>query len=362
MSPAEKRTLDLITDHPMIPRGNLALWLGVSEGRVSQMMRSLFNDWGLVERHGKRGDTRYTLSAEGIRFVAHRDRAQLPTTQGIWSTALTTDKQGRRRHVGHSHGQIPAGSGRASLCRPSSQLTEIRAYVRAHFLGEDAAVNWTEIGAKVKKLVDERISAEVRELMKPVSILDQEFEQKIAALPHDDARASIMEHAIRAQIHERLASNPVFFERLSAQLAKVIEDLRKRVIDSAEACKHFAAIRNEIQSEADIAAQHGLSPVSFAIYQLIDGHPKPAAGGVVREALAAYELNFDDETKEIAMKIESAVERHTGVVDWQSNEDVQRLMRRDIKRALRRTGEYTEERLDELANQTVELARRRIGR
>ena len=241
------------------------------------------------------------------------------------------------------------------------RLTEVRAYVRAHFLGEDAAVNWTEIGVKVKKLVDERISAEVRELMKPVSILDQEFDQKIAALPHDDARASIMEHAIRAQIHERLASNPVFYERLSAQLAKVIEDLRNRVIDSAEACKYFAAIRNEIRSEADFAAEHGLSPVSFAIYQLIDGHPTTPASGVMREAPAAYELNFDDETKKIAKKVETAVAQYTGVVDWQSNEEVRRLMRRDIKRELRRTGEYSEERPDEQANQTVELARRRIG-
>ena len=101
ISPSEKRTLDLMTDHPMIPREHLALWLGVSEGRVSQMVRSLVNTWGLIERRGKRGDSRYTLSAEGIRYVTHRDRAQLPTTQGIWSTALTTDKQGRRRHVGH---------------------------------------------------------------------------------------------------------------------------------------------------------------------------------------------------------------------------------------------------------------------
>ena len=93
VSPAEKRTLDLVTDHPMIPREHLAIWLGVSEGRVSQMMRSLVNAWGLVEQRGKRGDVRYTLSAEGIRYVTHRDRAQLPTTQGIWSTALTTDKQ-----------------------------------------------------------------------------------------------------------------------------------------------------------------------------------------------------------------------------------------------------------------------------
>ena len=101
LSPSEKRTLDLITDHPMIPREHLATWLGVSEGRVSQMIRSLVKTWGLIERHGKRGEVRYTLSDEGIRYVTHRDRAELPTTRGIWSTDLTTDKEGRRRHVGH---------------------------------------------------------------------------------------------------------------------------------------------------------------------------------------------------------------------------------------------------------------------
>ena len=101
VSPSEKRTLDMVTDHPMMPRDHVACWLSVSEGRVSQMMHSLVDTWGLVERLGKRGDTRYTLSAEGIRYITHRDRAQLPTTRGIWSTALTTDHQGRTRHVGH---------------------------------------------------------------------------------------------------------------------------------------------------------------------------------------------------------------------------------------------------------------------
>ena len=37
-------------------------------------------------------------------------------------------------------------------------------------------------------------------------------------------------------------------------------------------------------------------------------------------------------------------------------------MRRDIKRHLRDTGKYTEERLDELAGRIVDLARRRGGR
>ncbi len=101
LTPSEKRTLDLITDYPMIPREHLALWLGVSKGRISQILHGLVKTWGLIERRGKRGDSRYTLSNEGIRYVTHRDRAELPTTRGAWSTALTTDRQGRRRHVGH---------------------------------------------------------------------------------------------------------------------------------------------------------------------------------------------------------------------------------------------------------------------
>ena len=44
------------------------------------------------------------------------------------------------------------------------------------------------------------------------------------------------------------------------------------------------------------------------------------------------------------------------MIDWQSNLDVQREMRRDIKRELRPTGDYTEEQLDEPANRIVELA------
>ena len=241
-----------------------------------------------------------------------------------------------------------------------ARLTEIRAYVRAQFLRENANADWTEIGAKVKKLVDERISANVRELMKPVSILDGDFEQKIAALPHDEARASIMEHAIRAQIHDRLANNPVFFEKLSAQLSRIIEDLRNRLIDSAEACRRLALLRHQAQSEADIAAEHGLSPVSFAIYELLDGRADgPATDSAIGEEQTPYRVHFDDGIKRVARSVESVVNRHNGVVDWQSNLEVLREMRRDIKRELRSTDDYTEEQLKELANRIVDLARRR---
>ena len=101
ISPAEKRALDLITDHPMIPREHLARWLGVSDGRLSQMTRSLTQTWGLVEQHGKRGDVRYTLSDRGIRYITRRDRAQLSTTMATWSTENAADSHGQPRPLGH---------------------------------------------------------------------------------------------------------------------------------------------------------------------------------------------------------------------------------------------------------------------
>ena len=240
-----------------------------------------------------------------------------------------------------------------------ARLTEIRAYARAHFLREDADVDWTEIGAKVKKLVDERISAQVRQMMKPLSILDQDFEQKIASLPHDEARASVMEHAIRAQIHERLAENPVFYERLSERLARIIEDLRNRLIETAEACRRMAALRHDVQRMADIAAQHGMTTVSFAIYQLLDEFPyKQTLKSGVGEEQRSYGTEIDEETKRVSQEVERVIAQHKDVIDWHLNLEVQREMRRDIKRELRPTGDYTEEQLDELANRIVELARR----
>ena len=243
-----------------------------------------------------------------------------------------------------------------------ARLTEIRAYVRAHFLRENADVDWTEIGAKVKQLVDERISAEVKELMRPVSILDQDFDEKIAALPHDEARASMMEHAIRAQIPEGLDANPAFYEKLSEQLTRIIQDLRNRVIDSAEACKRYATIQHLIRREADIAAEHGLTPVSFAIYELLDERPDETDSSTrIGDTRGEYRTQLDEETKSIALKVEKAIASHTTIIDWQVNDEVKRLMRRDIKRELRPSGDYTEEQLEDMAVRIVELASRRSG-
>ena len=242
------------------------------------------------------------------------------------------------------------------------RLTVIRSYSRALFLRERANVDWTAVGAKVKQLLDSRIDATVRELMAPVSILDQDFEQKIARLPHDEARASVMEHALRAQIKERVAENPVFYERLSEALERIIRELRDRLIDAVEACKRLAVLRAELNREEAIAKEHGLTPISFAIYGILDGETADdvSAPGGVKEAAQTYRTGLGEGLKDVARSIDTILQGHRSIIDWRENLDVQREMRRDIKRLLRDTRRYEEDDLDELVRQVVEVARRRL--
>ena len=285
------------------------------------------------------------------------------SSDGEFKTDLFERFNGDYRQFGRLMDRYLPDAGAEPYVERLARLTVIRAYAKAHFL-RDTDLDWSDIGAKVKKLIDERIDAEVRELMRPVSILDQDFEAKIEQLPHDEARASLMEHAVRAQINERLGENPAFFTTLSEELDRIIRELRERLIDAAEACRQMAELRGQVMSEADIAAQHGLSPVAFAVSELLAAGRGDGMAGIASaaEGEGVYRTALDAEVADVARQVESDIEQHRDVIDWQSNLEVQREMRRDIKRKLRNTGKYTEARLDELAHLIVDVARQRSGR
>ena len=246
------------------------------------------------------------------------------------------------------------------------RLTIIRAFARTTFLREDSRVDWPAVGTKVKQLLDTRIGAEVRELMTPVSILDGDFERKIEGLPHDEARASVMEHALRAQINERVAENPALYERLSEALERIIRQLHEQVIDAAESCKQMANVLNEIEKADEIALRYGLTPVALAVYLLLaEAAQTQTANGngelAVAEDAPGFGNDVDERLKGIAESIEESLRAHQSVVDWRENSDVLREMRRDVKRRLRDDGRFQECELDELASRIVEVSRPRAS-
>jgi len=246
-----------------------------------------------------------------------------------------------------------------------ARLARIRQYVKDNLVRDEEEIDWADVSAKVKELLDGRIAANVLPLMdRPVSILDRDFSERIAGLPHDEARASVMEHAIRAQIKERFDENPTFYEKLSEALQKIINEMRQQLIDAAEACKRLAGLKDETLGLSDIAAQEGLSETSLAVYELIDRALNTEALDVnsLREDRTPYLASIDPGLKTVALGIEVVMQRGQAIVDWQRNEDVLRMMRRDIKRELRAAGDLSEDQLNELVSSMVEIARRRFPR
>ena len=87
-----------------------------------------------------------------------------------------------------------------------------------------------------------------------------------------------------------------------------------------------------------------------------------ATAGVIQEEQAPYRTHFDEGLKSLALNVEERLSQHMDIVDWQSNDEVQSMMRRDIKRQLRPVGDFSEPQIDNLAVRIVELVGWRSAR
>jgi type I restriction enzyme R subunit len=99
-------------------------------------------------------------------------------------------------------------------------------YARARNRYRDTPVLGKDVGAKVRKLIDDHVvSMGVDPKIPPISLTDADFETHVAREPNDRAKASEMEHAIRAHIREHLDQDPVAYRKLSERLRDVLAKL-----------------------------------------------------------------------------------------------------------------------------------------
>ncbi len=85
LRPAEKRTLDLLSDWPWIAQGDLAGLLGLVRNRTYEIAADL-QGFGLVTRVPA-GGRRLTLTDRGLAMLARRDRAAVGGARKRWSAA-----------------------------------------------------------------------------------------------------------------------------------------------------------------------------------------------------------------------------------------------------------------------------------
>jgi hypothetical protein len=207
-------------------------------------------------------------------------------------------------------------------------LGKIRQIAAARYRDDHAGPDVRDASDKVRKLIDEAIVADgVQILIERVSLFSADFEKKLGALRTDEARASEIEHAIRHEIHVKLDEDPAFYQSLREQLEQIIEDGKQRRIDAVQQLSLLQKLTDTLRGRAKIASEHGLSDVGFAIYGLLNG-----VG--LADGNAPVDAHGGDRVRDVAQAISLALQPHTGLLDWRDKGEVQREMRRTIKRLL----------------------------
>ncbi|TAM92911.1 MAG: type I restriction endonuclease subunit R [Rhodanobacteraceae bacterium] len=99
-------------------------------------------------------------------------------------------------------------------------------YARARNRYRDTPVLGKDVGAKVRRLIDEHVlSLGIDPKIPPVSLTDADFDAQVGRAANQRAKASEMEHAIRAHIREHVDEDPVLYRKLSERLEQMLQSL-----------------------------------------------------------------------------------------------------------------------------------------
>jgi len=180
---------------------------------------------------------------------------------------------------------------------------------------------------KIEALIHAHIAAEgIEELLAPLTISAPDFQEKLDAKTGEKAKAAHLEYAIRDTIHNRISEDPAFYGSLQDQLEKLIKNQKKERADDAQLLLSLMQLREkDIKKDVD-AKELGLDGNrEFAFFNLLNRNKSKI---VIEGQDKQVSL-----TKDIVKIIETRV-----VTEWTERDDVQKEMRREIKRLLRKNG------------------------
>jgi type I restriction enzyme R subunit len=102
-------------------------------------------------------------------------------------------------------------------------------HTRARNRYKDMPVLGKDVGAKVRKLIDDHvISLGVDPKIPPISLTDADFDAHVSRQANNRAKASEMEHAIRSHIRKHLDEDPVRYRKLSERLRDILQQLNEQ--------------------------------------------------------------------------------------------------------------------------------------
>lgn len=226
-------------------------------------------------------------------------------------------------------------------------LRRLRREAAALFSTEDLEVE--DCSERVRDLINRHVKGEqVLTLLEPVPILSDEFSKEVDKLQSPRAKASRMEHAIEKTITVKLHEDPVFYESVRERLERIIREREEQRIDDAEEFRLLLGVRDHIKAHTRSSAHElGIREEAAPYF------------GIIRQAFVDENNETSDQRcAELAEEVLLALETEA-VIDWRRKENVQREMRRHIKRVLRLRG-FDNDLVDPLVTSIMDLARVRL--
>ena len=197
-------------------------------------------------------------------------------------------------------------------------FTKLRTSVKRRYA---ETLDFSEYEPKIQKLLDTYVSTEATELITPlVNIFDKKaFKEEIAKLDSVSAKADTIAHRTSRTIYERMGEDPVFYQRFSVMLQKVIDDYRQRRIDENMYLNQVTDIMNSV-----------VNRTGDEIPTELDDHEiAKAYFGIINQSLEKKVSNKND-LVEISLAIDEIIE-HNRIVQWVDNEDVKNKMGQEIE-------------------------------
>ncbi|WP_025782107.1 type I restriction endonuclease subunit R [Candidatus Synechococcus spongiarum] len=191
----------------------------------------------------------------------------------------------------------------------------------------DEQLNIAGCGEKVRALIENHVRADgVDPRVAPTKLFDVEFEQVLAAHANNRARASEVEHAIRAHIKVKLDEDPEYYQSLTRRLEEIIRNHEDRW---EELARQLLLFRDRMEQEqARQNADLGLSGEEGPFYRVLAAEVSRASGNG----------DTDEETRqrvlEVTRELVAALREATRIVGFFDKWDEVARIKLQIKRSI----------------------------
>lgn len=227
----------------------------------------------------------------------------------------------------------------------AKKLADIQIRARNRYRTAERPIG-AEVGAKVRKLIDDHIvSLGIDPMVPPLAITDAQFDHHVEKHRSPKAKASEMEHALRHHLRKHFDEDPEHFEALSKRLDRLLTEMKGKWDELVEA---LGALKAEVATGRK-GDDTGLDPETQAPFLGVLRQETSRQGTVSPDALAKL--------VKTTIEVVAHIQREIRLDGFWKKAQAQEALRGWLVQYLDDQDVLPFERLPEVADRLLELAK-----